>query len=91
VTQADDGTVLHLAIGQQFLLDLGSSVEWTATVADPNVVARVLGVLVIEGAQGVYVARATGTTVLNAVGSPHCTSGMCPQYRIGFGITITVD
>ena len=43
------------------------------------------------GAQGIYAARATGTTALSAVGSPHCTSGVCPQYRIAFLLTITVD
>jgi hypothetical protein len=90
VTQADNGTTLHLVVGQQFLLDLGSSVDWAVTVADQGVVARVPGVLVIVGAQGIYAARATGTTTLSAIGSPHCTSGACPQYRIAFHLTITV-
>jgi hypothetical protein len=90
VTQADNGTTLHLVVGQQFLLDLGSSVDWAVTVADQGVVARVPGVLVIVGAQGIYAARATGTTTLSAIGSPHCTSGACPQYRIAFHLTVTV-
>jgi hypothetical protein len=96
VTQADDGTVLHLAVGQQFLLDLGASnlgasMSWAVTVADQNVVGRVPGILVIQGAQGVYAARTAGTTLLQAVGSPHCTSGACPLFRIAFSITITVS
>jgi hypothetical protein len=91
VTQADNGTTLHLAVGQQFLLDLGSSMDWAVTVADQEIVGRVPGVLVIQGAQGIYEARKTGTTVLSAVGSPHCTSGVCPLYRIAFQLTITVD
>lgn len=91
VTQADDGTVLHLAVGQRFLLDLGASMSWAVAVADQNVVGRVPGILVIQGAQGVYVARTAGTTLLNAVGSPHCTSGACPLFRIAFSITITVS
>lgn len=45
----------------------------------------------IVGAQGIYAAQATGTTILSAVGSPHCTSGVCPQYRIAFHLTITVN
>jgi hypothetical protein len=90
VTQADNGTTLHLAVGQQFLLDLGSSEDWTVTVANQDVVSRVLGVLVVKGAQGLYVARAGGTTVLSAIGSPHCTSGVCPLFRIAFKVTITV-
>ena len=91
VTQADDGTVLHLVVGQQLLLDLGASMSWAVTVADQDVVGRVPGILVIQGAQGVYVARTAGTTLLNAVGSPHCTSGACPLFRIAFSITITVS
>jgi len=90
VTAADNGTILQLAVGQQFLLDLGSSMNWAVTVADQNVVGRVPGVLVVRGAQGIYVARATGTTLLSAVGSPQCTSGACPLFRIGFRLTITV-
>jgi hypothetical protein len=91
VTQADNGTTLHLAVGQQFLLDLGSSEDWTVTVANQDVVSRVLGVLVVKGAQGIYAARASGTTVLSAIGSPYCTSGVCPLFRIAFKVTITVD
>ena len=91
MTQADNGTTLHLAVGQQFLLDLGSSEDWTVSVANQDVVSRVPGVLVVKGAQGIYAARATGTTVLSAIGSPHCTTGVCPLFRIAFTITITVD
>ena len=91
VTQADNGTTLHLAVGQQFLLDLGSSEDWAVTVANQDVVSRVIGVLVVKGAQGIYAARASGTTVLSAIGSPHCSSGVCPLFRIAFTVTITVD
>jgi uncharacterized protein YkwD len=38
VNTADNGTTLHLALGQRFLLDLGSAAEWTVTVADPRIV-----------------------------------------------------
>ncbi len=92
VTAADNGTTLHLAVGQRFLLDLGSAVDWAVTVADQHVVGRVIGVLVIRGAQGIYVARAAGTTLLSAIGSPPCPSGgACPLFRIGFRLTIAVS
>jgi len=90
VTIADDGTTLHLAVGQQFLLDLGSGVDWTMRVADEQVVGRVTSVPLPAGDQGIYEARAPGTTVLSAAGSPHCTSGLCPFFRLGFSVTITV-
>ena len=90
VTMADDGTTLQLTVGQRFLLDLGSDLEWAVSVADEEVVQRVPGVLVIRGAQGIYEARATGTTVLTAVGSAACSSGACPLFRLGFHVTIVV-
>ena len=90
VTAADNGSTLRLAEGQRFLLDLGGSVVWAVTIADPHVVARVPGVPVPAGAQGVFAALAPGTTLLSAVGSPPCPSGPCPLFRLGFRLTITV-
>jgi hypothetical protein len=90
VTTADNGTSLHLAIGQEFLLNLGSAADWAVTVADQRIVQRIGGVLVVLGAQGIYEAQTAGTTSLSAVGSPPCLTGVCPLYRLGFRITITV-
>ncbi len=90
VTPADSGTTLHLVVGQQFLVDLGSTVDWSVAVADQAIVRRVPGVLVIRGAQGIYSALAPGTTILSAIGSPICSSGACPQFRIAFSLTIVV-
>lgn len=92
VTSADNGTTLRLTVGQRFLLDLGSSVDWAVTVSDEQVVGRVMGILVPAGAQGVYDARSTGSALLNAIGSPPCPSGsVCPMFRIGFRLTIVVS
>ena len=90
ITQADSGRTLQLAVGQQLLVDLGSTLEWVVTVADQGVVGRVPGVLVIRGAQGIYVARAAGSTLLSAIGSPPCASGACPQFRVAFSVTLVV-
>ncbi len=90
VTLADNGTTLHLAVGQHFLVDLGSTVDWSVTIADQGIVRRVPGVLVIRGAQGIYAALAPGTTTLSAIGSPVCGSGACPQFRIAFRIALVV-
>jgi hypothetical protein len=90
VTIADNGTSLHLAIGQEFLLNLGSAADWAVTVADQRIVQRIGDVLVVRGAQGIYEARTAGTTSLSAVGSPPCPTDVCPLYRLGFRITITV-
>ena len=43
------------------------------------------------GVQGVYMAKAPGTTTLGAIGRPVCTPGsICPQYRIAFTLTVHV-
>ena len=91
VTQADNGATIHLAVGEQLLVDLGSTVTWSVAIADQGIVGRVPGVLVIQGAQGIYAALAPGTTTLSAIGSPVCSSGACPQFRIAFRITIVVS
>jgi hypothetical protein len=91
VTIANDGTTLHLVVGQQFTLDLGNGVDWMVKVADEQVVQHVTGVPLPAGAQGVYEARKPGATVLSAVGIPHCTSGACPLFRLGFSVAITVS
>jgi hypothetical protein len=51
----------------------------------------VTGVALPAGAQGIYEARKPGATVLSAVGSPHCTSGVCPLFRLAFSVAITVS
>ena len=91
VTIADNGTTMHLAVGQQFTLSLGDGEDWMVKVADEQVVQHVTGVALPAGAQGVYEARTPGATVLSAVGSPHCTSGVCPLFRLAFSVTITVS
>ena len=91
VTSADNGTTLRLTVGQRFLLDLGSSVGWVVTVSDEQVVGRVMDIPVPAGAEGVYEARSTGSTLLSATGSPPCPSGsVCPMFRVGFRLTIVV-
>jgi hypothetical protein len=91
VTIADDGATLNLAVGQRLLLDLGSGVDWEVKVGDEQVVQPVTGLPLPSGYQGAYEARTPGSTVLSAVGRPHCTSGSCALFRLGFTVTITVS
>jgi hypothetical protein len=91
VTLAQNGSALTLHVGDRFLLDLGSGFDWTVTVADPMVVSRAVNITVVAGAQGVYEAQAPGETRLSATGKPVCSPGQaCPQFVIGFAITIDV-
>jgi hypothetical protein len=93
VTLADDSKTITLKVGQRFLLDLGSDLDWTPTVANPAIVSRVIGITVIRGAQGVYEALAPGTTTLSANGSPACrqTKPACAMPNRLFQVTIVVQ
>ncbi len=92
VTLADDGKTINLKVGQTFLLDLGEGFNWTSTVANQNIISRVVGITVIRGAQGVYKADAPGTTTLTANGEPACRQAKpaCGQPNRLFSVTITV-
>ncbi len=90
VTMADNGKTVTLHVGQGFLLALGDQ-QWSVTVADQAVVARVPNVMVVRGAQGLYRALKAGTTTLQAAGRPNCSPGQaCPMYIIGFHVTLQV-
>ncbi|MCL5024972.1 MAG: hypothetical protein M1531_00515 [Chloroflexi bacterium] len=78
VTLADDGQTIELHTGERFLLELGSDYDWTVTVADQNIVSRVVNVLVIRGAQGIYEAKQPGRTTLSATGDPPCRKAQPP-------------
>jgi hypothetical protein len=72
VTLADNGSVIHLKVGERFLLDLGNQYDWIVTVANQAIVSRVVNITVIKGAQGVYEAHEAGTTTLSAVAGTTC-------------------
>ncbi len=73
ITLASDNQTYHLKVGQRFLVNLGmDTYNWDVTIADQSIASRVIGVMVIRGAQGLYEARAPGTTTLTATGDPLC-------------------
>ncbi len=74
VTLDDSGKTVTLQPGDRFLLNLGEGYNWDVTIADQNVVSRVVGVLTIRGSQGLFEARQPGTTTLTATGDPVCRS-----------------
>ena len=92
ITLADNGQTIELHVGERFLLNLGPGYIWTVNVADTSVVSRVVNVLVIRGAQGIYEASQPGTTTLTATGDPPCrqTTPPCGMPSRIFRIQITV-
>lgn len=81
VTLADDGQTIRLHPSESFLLKLGSDYDWTVAIADQTVVSRVMNVMVVRGAQGLYQAKRTGQTVLTATGDPTCRQAQPPCAR----------
>jgi hypothetical protein len=92
VTLADNGKTVMLRSGQSFLLKLGENYDWTVTVADQNILKRMINVMVIRGAQGIYIAGKPGSTTLSALGDPMCLQSKpaCAAPSIQFKITIIV-
>lgn len=92
VTLADNGQTIQLHTGERFLLNIGPGYIWTVNVADSSIISRVVNVLVIQGAQGIYEAKQPGTTTLTATGDPPCRQANPPcgvPSRI-FRVQITV-
>ena len=92
ITLADDGTTIGVRLGDQVLIDLGTGLIWTVTIGDQQVLARVIGVTVILGAQGLYSAARTGSTLVTAIGDPACRTSTppCMAPSRSFSVTVVV-
>ena len=92
ITLDDQGKTFNLAVGQSFLLKLGEEYTWEVTISDQTVLSRVKGILVVQGAQGVYAAQQAGTVTLTANGDPLCRQAQpqCEAPSIEFQITVVV-
>lgn len=92
ITLADNGKTITLQTGQSFLLRLGEDDVWIVKVDDRNVLKRMINVMMIRGAQGIYVAGKPGTTTLSATGDPMCLQNQppCAAPSIQFKITVIV-
>ncbi len=77
ITLADNGKTITLNANETFLLNLGEGYDWT--IDDQTIFSRVVNVLVVRGAQGLYVAHRPAT--LTAVGSPECLKSQPPPGR----------
>jgi hypothetical protein len=69
LTEADNGAVVQLRVGDQVDLQLGQSLSWTVGVDDPSVLRQ-------NGA--LYAAVAPGSTALRAEGEPACRRASPP-------------
>ncbi len=92
VTLADNGRTITLNINETFLLKLGEGYDWNITIDDQTIFSRVVNVLVVRGAQGIYIAHKSGSATLTAVGSPECLKSQppCARPSISFRIFVVV-
>ena len=94
VAFSENGKTFTMHIGESFLLNLGTDVyDWTVEVDHQDVLQRDMGVTVIQGAQGVYVAQAPGTVTLTVNGDPLCLQSKppCKMPSISFSIILIVE
>ena len=94
VAFSENGKTFTMHVGESFLLNLGTDVyDWTVEVDHQNVLQRDMGVKVIQGAQGIYVAQAPGTVTLTANGDPLCLQSKppCKMPSISFSSILIVE
>jgi hypothetical protein len=75
---ADNLQTITLAVGEKVILQLKKEpYEWTPTVINPNVLEKVQEAD-MPGSQGIYQAKGTGSTQLNAIGEIPCNKAERP-------------
>jgi len=93
VTHEQNNQAISLKKGQRFLLKLGDSHDWSVDISNQTVVSRVMNVMVIRGAQGLYQAHNIGTTTLTDTGDPVCYKEtprcLTPSIVFRLGINVT--
>jgi len=94
ITLQDGGKTFNMKVGDSFLLNLGSDAyDWTINIDNEEVLRMKMGIMVIQGAQGIYEALAPGTATLDATGNPKCLQSKpaCAMPSILFSVTIIVE
>lgn len=75
---ADNLQTITLGVGERVMLQLKKEpYEWTPTVIDPNVLEKVQDTT-SPGSQGIFQAKRTGSTQLNAIGEIPCNKALRP-------------
>ena len=92
ITLDNNGQTVQLNVGDLFLLKLGEGYDWEVISSDTAVLSREPNVMVVRGAQGIYIANQAGTADLTATGTPQCQPDTaCPSLAIGFSLHVVVN
>jgi hypothetical protein len=70
IGMSDDNRTITANVGDRFLLDLSNTYQWNASTSNPLAVHLVRAPAL--GDEGLYAARASGSSTLTLVGEPTC-------------------
>jgi hypothetical protein len=94
ITLTDNGKSINLRNGEKFLLKLGDNYNWNVEIDNQAVVSRVMNIMVVKGAQGVYEARSPGLATLTGIGDPLCHTAvpacMIPSIYFQLDVVVTL-
>jgi hypothetical protein len=84
ISLVDNDKVISLKKDERFLLKLGEDYNWDVEINNQTIVSKVINIMVVKGAQGVYESHNLGNAVMTTTGNPIClaTSTPCLQPSI---------
>jgi hypothetical protein len=93
IGRQDEGTAIVVPRDAHVLVKLGTDLMWTVSVRDPAILVPVPGVMLVQGAQALYLASQTGRTTIVGVGDPACRSSQppCMAPSLEWSVTVVVD
>ncbi len=78
ITLDDNDKSIHVNKGERFLVKLGSNFIWNVQIDNQTVASRVVNIMVVKDAQGVYEVHNAGNATITGVGDPLCRTSIPP-------------
>jgi hypothetical protein len=92
VTRTDDGGTITLHVGDNVEIALGEQYQWKLEPPDGAVLSQSSQALLLrQGIQAIWLAKAPGRSTIKAAGSPTCTSGQACPSSVAATFTATVN
>lgn len=92
ITMADDHRTVTVHVGDRVQIALGDQYDWKLDPPDSVVLTHpVQNYMLVRGTQAIWLATATGRSIVRATGTVACPSGAaCAQLALLFTATIDV-
>jgi hypothetical protein len=78
ITLDDNDKSIYIKKGERFLVKLGSNFIWNIQIDNQTVASRVINIMVVKDAQGVYEVHNAGNATITGVGDPLCRTSTPP-------------